>query len=312
MISTYKVELDQNLFDVAIKLFGSVEGIFDLLISNPTLSVNDELAVGQELKYHDFFIINQGVVDFYQDKSPANLAHKIYPKEPQSECAMMVIVPSHISNGGFTISGEGAMVVDWGDNSPLETIDLSNQKQHILHYYDNVLRTENRIVRIYGEFSVREWDITQLYGEFFPTKELHVDEITYNGYRGALEGIRLFDTINVVVLQDGNHTSLAPLQDASLQILDLSHSIIPPKEFERFVQYITKNYGLRRNCEVTAHVELTVEALDAIELIVTNPEWNENGQWVFNINGIRYDNNYDWGSDVFRLNKSRLNVSRLN
>lgn len=181
-----------------------------------------------------------------------------------------------------------------------------------MHYYDNILHTENRIVKIYGEFSVREWDITQLYGEFFPTKELHVDEITYNGYRGALEGIRLFDTINVVVLQDGNHTSLAPLQDASLQILDLSHSIIPPKEFERFVQYITKNYGLRRNCEVTAHVELTVEALDAIELIVTNPEWNENGQWVFNINGIRYDNNYDWGSDVFRLNKSRLNVSRLN
>ena len=33
-MNTYIVKSGQNLFDVAITLYGSIEGVFDLLISN--------------------------------------------------------------------------------------------------------------------------------------------------------------------------------------------------------------------------------------------------------------------------------------
>ena len=32
---TYTVRTGQNIFDVALTLYGSIEGVFDLLVSNP-------------------------------------------------------------------------------------------------------------------------------------------------------------------------------------------------------------------------------------------------------------------------------------
>ena len=45
----YTVITGQNLYDVALDIYGSIEGITDLLLSNPALSMMSELRAGQTL-----------------------------------------------------------------------------------------------------------------------------------------------------------------------------------------------------------------------------------------------------------------------
>ena len=52
-MGVYTVKPNQNLFDVALHLYGSIEGLFDLLISNPELNMTSDLVYGQELIYHE-------------------------------------------------------------------------------------------------------------------------------------------------------------------------------------------------------------------------------------------------------------------
>lgn len=65
-MSTYTVKTGQNIYDVALNLYGSIEGVFDLLISND-ISLDDTLVSGQELAYHDSFVINQDVINSLDD-----------------------------------------------------------------------------------------------------------------------------------------------------------------------------------------------------------------------------------------------------
>ena len=48
-MGNYRVITGQNIYDVALHLYGSIEGIVDLLINNPGLSLETELRTGQEL-----------------------------------------------------------------------------------------------------------------------------------------------------------------------------------------------------------------------------------------------------------------------
>ena len=47
----YRVIAGQNIFDVALHLYGSIEGIVDLMMNNADLSLATVLTVGQELVY---------------------------------------------------------------------------------------------------------------------------------------------------------------------------------------------------------------------------------------------------------------------
>ena len=48
-MQVYKVKRNQNIFDVAVSIHGSIEGIFDLLINNPNLSFHSQLEEGEEI-----------------------------------------------------------------------------------------------------------------------------------------------------------------------------------------------------------------------------------------------------------------------
>ena len=70
----YKVSSGQNIYDVAIHLYGSIEGIVDLMMNNGDLSLDTVLASGQELVYTDDFVINADVVAYNETHGivPAN------------------------------------------------------------------------------------------------------------------------------------------------------------------------------------------------------------------------------------------------
>lgn len=45
-MAQYKVRSGQNIYDVALTLYGSVEGIFDLLASNSWLNMETSFLMG--------------------------------------------------------------------------------------------------------------------------------------------------------------------------------------------------------------------------------------------------------------------------
>ena len=63
----YTVRSGQNIYDVSLTLYGTVEGIFDLLISNEGLTMDTKLTYGMVLNYHEEFIINSGIVSWLKD-----------------------------------------------------------------------------------------------------------------------------------------------------------------------------------------------------------------------------------------------------
>lgn len=293
-MAIYEAKIDQTIFDIAVQLYGSIEGAFDLLMSNPGLSINDDIPRGTTLNYHENFIINQEISKTLQTSPPSSVPHNVYYKTPTSPCVMLVMVPSILNSGSFSVSGDGEMVIDWGDNSALESIVLSSQTKTIEHYYDNTLHIASRMIRVYGYFNIQHIDLSNMNGEFYPTREIVVDEFSYNKYSGSMWGVMLFKGLNVLRLTHSMISTLDPISGLNLQILDLSNSIISEQEFESYLECIVTHYGDRRDCTVTAHVSLTDKAMEYIRLIVQNPDWNSNGQWSFNINGIVYDNQYDW------------------
>lgn len=65
----YTVKSGQNLFDVALAIYGSIEGVFDLLVSNPdingqALSFDVILQPGTILEYNEEYTINSDIRDW--------------------------------------------------------------------------------------------------------------------------------------------------------------------------------------------------------------------------------------------------------
>ena len=67
-MQVYKVKRNQNIFDVAVSIHGSIEGIFDLLINNPNLSFHSQLEEGEEIYWDEEFIIYDSIVNTLQSE----------------------------------------------------------------------------------------------------------------------------------------------------------------------------------------------------------------------------------------------------
>ena len=69
-MKAYTVRSGENIFDVAINIYGGIEGIFDLLVQNidtdtqTGLSLSDTLRPGMVLKYTEDFIVNRNIADW--------------------------------------------------------------------------------------------------------------------------------------------------------------------------------------------------------------------------------------------------------
>lgn len=66
----YVVKDGENIFDIALKIYGGIEGLFDLVASNEDaisqtgFSLNDTLQPGTQLNYTDNFAVNQDIANW--------------------------------------------------------------------------------------------------------------------------------------------------------------------------------------------------------------------------------------------------------
>lgn len=68
-MNKYVTKTGQNIYDIAITLYGSIEGIYDLLLSNPSISLTTIFPKGTTLHYHEEFIINSSIPEWFEQNN---------------------------------------------------------------------------------------------------------------------------------------------------------------------------------------------------------------------------------------------------
>lgn len=305
-MQVYEVKKSQNLFDVALACHGSIEGIFDLLVNNENLSFETVLEEGDELYWDEDFVINGDIVtelDSTLNIIPANGERHVYYKETEEPLCCVITVSEEDASITLKMSGDGVMTVDWGDNTELEEIELQSTLQTYCHFFDN--ETDKRVVRLYGSFNVKTWELSPINGLVLPVMPLVVDEVVSEKNKLSLNGLFMFGGTYSVMLKDMSISSLSPIQDMGLSDLTLTGNEYPTDSVvDDYLIYVAKNNNERRNCKVTLDVQPSGEyqepskdsngnydiktGMEAIYVITHEDAWNEAGAWEFDINGTIY------------------------
>lgn len=165
MISTYKTIKGQNIYDVSVQLYGSIEGVFDLLMVNDWLDMNIVFS-GEEVQYHTDYIQNEEIVDYLNDNNISVVHGNGKDYEPIDESDVRYVigcVPHHNNRISFTTKGTGTLTIMWGDNA-IDTYNLNGNQQVIEHEYRR--RQQYKIVVLGNDASLMYWhvdDHTEIY-----------------------------------------------------------------------------------------------------------------------------------------------------
>lgn len=299
----YTITAGQNIFDVSLHIYGSVEGIIDLMMCNPELSLDSDLKAGDQLSFTDDYIIDKNIVSHNNKYGivPANGERNVYYKEASYPLAIELFIACDETIASFGISGQGEIEIDWGDNSPLQVVHLNSTNQTISHYFDDKTANKRRM-RIYGDFSIQQIDLGGIKIEsLFFIKPVKVENILLNNYASSLSFIALCKDILTVDLTGGACKNLLPLVECKgLMTLNLSKMKLRKETLDNYLIALANNNLGRRSCTITLtespngiyaepqrneNLNYVISTgMEAIWVIVNEPAWNEAGYWKFTIN----------------------------
>lgn len=304
----YKVSSGQNIYDVAMHLYGSIEGIVDLMMNNGDLSLDTVLASGQELVYTDDFVINADVVAYNETHGivPANGERHVYPKTFTKPQAVIISLNPATINVKCLVSGNGMLEIDWGDNSDTERVTLTDNARELTHTFDNKVRGKRKI-RWFTDAAFRQIDWSGLYPDpVILLQPLRVEELTIKDSTSSLDSLQLLRDTCMLDLAGSAIADLTPITGCrNLMTLNLADAGIKPTVIDGFLTGIAREYGNRRNCTVTLPVAPTgsyrepqrdgqtgryilTSGMEAVWVILHEEAWNEGGTWKFIINDITY------------------------
>ena len=304
-MAQYKVQGGQTIWDIAIQLYGSIEGAFDLFMSNPKLNMTTDLKAGDILEYHEQFVVNQSIVDAIvsHDYLPANSERRVYFKDILAPLRLVVKIPEKEVEVSFSVAGDGQMIVDWGDNSCVQTINLTSEEIVLTHAFDN--KVDKRRMKIYGNFSFSRLNLSGFKGSLYPINPVVVDEFVSIANAGDLSCLFLFKGMVKLDLRNTNIDDLSPIYDYGrsggvsedyngLQILNLQGVRFKDVSvIDDYLEYLSSpiSHGTRRPCHVYLTTEPSKRGMTAIETILNEKAWNQESyasSWTFDINGTIY------------------------
>ena len=300
----YKVIQGQNIYDVALHIYGSVEGITDLMVSNETLSFDTDLKAGDELIYSDDYQINQEVVAYYNTHgiTPASGEQHVYPKYFTLPKTIEVYTSNKEIGAEFTVLGSGRIEVDWGDNSEVQTVILSDKETVISHLFDSTVG-DKRCVSMYMQGYIKMLDISELMPTYlYILKSLSIERFALNNATLTLDALPMLGDVFSLTLDGLKTLDLTPLIELkSLMSLSLMQTV--------FIGLVERHDN-RRNCKVTMTVQpsgeyrepqkdsnnryLLTSGMEAVWVLTHEEAWNEGGAWEFIINETtyKYEQNY--------------------
>ena len=300
------VTAGQNIYDVAMLLYGTPEGLLDLFINNPSLSYSKELSIGDELTYTDEFVINEDIVSYNKRHNiiPANGERHIYFKEIRN-IFLEAYIPNQKNSASLVFSGEGVLTIDWGDNTDLEDVVLDRSVKEAHHFFNSTL-SGNRKIRLSGDVKFQYLDLSKLEAvEIYLLQPLYTDKFTLQHTDVNVEFIKLLENCYQIDLTGIETKSLLPLRGLKgLMRLKLDDAHIKPSVIDEYFIELVKQHGDRRNCHISLTISPTgvygeppkdtngnyilASGMEAIWVILHGPTWNEGGNWQFIINGKTY------------------------
>lgn len=203
----YKVRSGQNIFDVALTLHGSVEGIFDLLASNHWLTMETELSLGMELNYHDEYVVNKNIA-LWLDKNnvivkngehifkPLDISEfvnqhiqshhsaqyeavtQMSPDEQSmfwdSLCLPRMVIhqQGQLTTIGLHLKPGKHLIIDWGDYTSPQIIE-DTEELEIDHCYKGL---GTHIITFYGDFDFYHLDLREVNGIHYPLNIIFADK----------------------------------------------------------------------------------------------------------------------------------------
>lgn len=206
-MAQYKVRTGQNIYDVALTLYGSVEGIFSLLASNDWLTMETKLTYGMVIEYSENLAINNDIVlwlrennivvkngehiynhleieDFIQQHIHSlhpNISNELLQMSPDEQNMyweslytprMVIQQQGQTSTIRLILSNDTHLIIDWGDYSDPQIIEGS-QEQEVEHCYKG---SGNHLITLYGDFECKMLDFTELNGIYYPLGTIYADE----------------------------------------------------------------------------------------------------------------------------------------
>lgn len=203
----YTVRSGQNIFDVALTLHGSVEGIFDLLASNDWLTMETELSIGMELNYHDEYVVNKNIALWLANnniivKNGEHIYHNLdinefvkqhiqthhpdqyitigamSPDEQSmfwdSLCLPRMVIhqQGQLSTIGLQLKPGKHLIIDWGDYTSLQIIE-GIEEQEIDHCYKGL---GSHIITFYGDFDFYILNLKEVCGLHYPLNIICADK----------------------------------------------------------------------------------------------------------------------------------------
>lgn len=203
-MSTYVSKSGQNIYDIAVTLYGTVDGIVYLLINNPSLSLDAPIPAGTEIEYDSDYVINKDLVDWFSDnevvvKNGNHTVEDIDIKTAIQEWAesnninlsleedtavdtyydflsipkMMFEHTGRVFYFGMRMADNSFAVIDWGDNSTFTYFNETDADKLIDHYYkDDGL---HRVI-VYGGNSYRSLDLSQINTRCLALQKIYVSD----------------------------------------------------------------------------------------------------------------------------------------
>ena len=304
----YRVIAGQNLYDVALHLYGSIEGVVDLLVSNHDLSFVTVLSAGREIIYTDGFVIRADVVAYNELHGivPANGERHVYPKTFTLPLAAVLTLDATVITVRCDVSGVGLLEIDWGDNSDTEVVSLRDTPQPLTHTFDNRVR-EKRTIRWFTQARFKTIDWSGLRPQsLMLLQTLPVEELALTDATLSVEALRLLSDTYLLSLRGLVTADLTPLVESRrLMTLDLSAARLKPTVIDRYLIALVEQYRDRRNCTVILPSAPTglyreperepesdryriTSGMEAMWVILHEEAWNEGGAWKFIIDDKTY------------------------
>lgn len=203
----YTVHTGQNIYDVALTLYGSVEGIFDLLASNEDLTMETKLSYGMVLNYHEEFVVNQDIVTWLESNNVLvrNGEHiynhldietfvkqhiQTYHQEQYdavcttssdeqnmywqvfSSPRLVINQQGQLATITMQLKPDKHLFIDWGDYSDPTTVE-GTDKQEIENCYKSA---STHIITFYGDFEFSYLDFREINGIYYPLGTICADK----------------------------------------------------------------------------------------------------------------------------------------
>ena len=262
-VSVYTTSPNQSIYDVAMDVHGSIDGVSDLLINNSGLDVNVVFEGGEEVIFTSAITLDSGVTSGFDVHNiiPTTSPHKHYKHIDGGGKDILMDIYTSATEPEFEMVKDGGVVyIDWGDDSELE-VWKGDRAKHMFNVMDASYVDMYRI-RLYVD-NKESFDIKKL--NMVSSNNNHISLYTTVGVESFVDNSQLAEPMFVCLMgrvteivmnnaMSNDFGYLAKLD--TLRKLELNTPHTTPESMDNLFIGIVNNYTARR---LPADIEVKVK-----------------------------------------------------